>query len=113
MSIKLTKKQTLVYDFIKDFIAENGYSPSYRDICSGLGLSSVAGVAEHVENLVTLGALRKTPEKAHSLEVVDISFPETTNLFRAKMAQLTNEEDLDILRKSAILLDIDLSEGGV
>ena len=111
MSVKLTKKQTEVYNFIKDFIDEHHYSPSYRDICSGLGLSSVAGVAEHVENLVTPGALRKTPGEAHSLEVVDITYPETTNLFRAKMAGLTNEEDLDILRKSAILLGIDLEEG--
>ena len=111
MSVKLTKKQTKVYDFIKDFITEHGYSPSYRDICSGLGLSSVAGVAEHVENLVTLGALKKNPGEAHSLEVVDITYPETTDLFRAKMAQLTDEEDLDILRKSAIILGIDIEEG--
>lgn len=66
-----------------------------------------------MDNLVALGALRKNPGEAHSLEVVDISYPETTNLFRAKMAQITNEEDLDILRKSAILLGIDLDEGGV
>lgn len=110
MSIKLTKKQTLVYNFVKDFISEHNYSPSYRDICSGLGLSSVAGVAEHIDNLVALGALRKNPGEAHSLEVVDINFPETTDLFRAKMAQLTNEEDLEILRKAADILGIDTSE---
>ena len=110
MSVKLTKKQTLVYDFIKDFIDEHHYSPSYRDICSGLGLSSVAGVAEHVENLVTLGALRKNPGEAHSLEVVDITYPETTDLFRAKMAQLTDEEELEALRKAADILGIDITE---
>ena len=111
MSVKLTKKQTLVYEFIRDFIAEHNYSPSYRDICSGLGLSSVAGVAEHVDNLVALGALKKSPGEAHSLEVVDISFPETTELFRAKMAQITDEESLETLRKAAIILGIDINDG--
>lgn len=111
MSIKLTKKQTAVYDFIGNFIAERGYSPSYRDICAGLGLSSVSAVAEHVNNLISLGALRKIPGAARSLEVVDYTFPETTELFRAKLAQLTDEESIDILKKSATILGIDLTEG--
>ncbi|MBQ6393763.1 hypothetical protein IJH74_00745 [Candidatus Saccharibacteria bacterium] len=111
MSVKLTKKQTLVYEFIGNFIAEKGYSPSYRDICAGLGLSSVSAVAEHVDNLIKLGALRKVPGAARSLEVVDITYPETTELFRTKLGQLTDEEQIDILRKSAIILGIDLTEG--
>ncbi len=110
MSISLTKKQALVYNFIKDFTAENGYAPSYRDIGSGLGLSSVSAVAEHINNLIAIGALRKVPNSAHSLEVIDITFPETTSLFRSKIAQLTNEEDLEILRKAAIILGIDINE---
>ena len=110
MSIKLTKKQTLVYNYIAEFIKlHNGMSPSYRDICAGLGLSSVSAVAEHVDNLVRLGALKKSPGTARSLEVVDFTYPETTALFRTKMATAT-EEELDILRKSAKILGIDLSE---
>ena len=112
MSIKLTKKQAQVYDFIGNFIAECGYSPSYRDICAGLGLSSVSAVAEHVNNLIALGALKKVPGEARSLEIVDYTFPETTELFRAKLAQTTNEEDIEILRKAAIILGIDLTEEG-
>ena len=109
MSIKLTKKQALVYDYISEFIKEHDYSPSYRDICAGLGLSSVSAVAEHVDNLVRLGALRKVPGEARSLEVIDFTYPETTSLFRQKMATAT-EEEIDILRKAAKILDIELSE---
>ena len=109
MSVKLTKKQTAVYDYIASFIEEHGFSPSYRDICAGLGLSSVSAVAEHVETLTRLGALRKVPGTARSLEVVDITYPETVALFRQKMAVATPEE-LDILRKSAKILGIELSE---
>ena len=109
MGIKLTKKQTIVYQYIADFIDSQGYSPSYRDICAGLGLSSVSAVAEHVDNLVRLGALRKVPGTARSLEVVDITYPETTALFRQKMAG-AKEEDLVILRQAASILGIDITE---
>lgn len=110
MSIKLTKKQTLVYNFISDFIKENdGRSPSYRDICAGLGLSSVSAVAEHVDNLVKLGALRKIPGEARSLEVIDFTYPETKNLFRQTMSTATAEE-IEVLRKAAKILGVELGE---
>lgn len=108
--IKLTKKQTLVRDFIGDFIETHGFSPSYRDICAGIGLSSVSAVAEHVDNLVALGALKRTPGAARSLEVVDLSHPETVELFRLRIMQLTAPEDIETLRKAATILGIELSE---
>ena len=107
MSIKLTKKQALVYDYIAEYVKNNGASPTYREICAGLGLSSVSAVAEHIDNLITLGALKKSPKSARSLEVVDISFPETVALFRQKMATAT-EEELETLRRAAGILGVDL-----
>lgn len=109
MGIKLTKKQQLVYNFIAEFINIHGYSPSYRDICAGLGLSSVSAVAEHIDNLVAIGALKKVPGSARSLEVVDFTYPETVALYRQRM-QTATEEELDILRKSAKILGIELAE---
>ena len=110
MSIKLTKKQTLVYNYISDFIKNNdGRAPSYRDICAGIGLSSVSAVAEHVDNLVKLGALRKIPGEARSLEVIDFTYPETKNLFLQALGT-ASEEEIEILRKAAKILDIDISE---
>lgn len=109
MSIKLTKKQTLVYNYIADFIKNNdGRSPSYRDICAGIGLSSVSAVAEHVDNLVKIGALRKIPGEARSLEVIDFTYPETTNLFRQAMSA-ASEEDVETLRRAAEILGLNLS----
>ena len=110
MSVKLTKKQTLVYNFIADFIKNHdGRSPSYRDICAGLGLSSVSAVAEHVDNLVKLGALRKIPGEARSLEVVDITYPEATALFKKTMTT-ASEEEVEILRKAAQILGLEFEE---
>ncbi len=110
MGIKLTKKQSLVYNYISEFIKTHGISPSYRDICAGLGLSSVSAVAEHVDNLVRIGALRKSPGEARSLEVVDFSYPETVSLFRKHM-EIASEEEIEILRKAAKILEINIEEG--
>jgi SOS-response transcriptional repressor LexA len=67
---KPTKKQTTLLEFIRDFTAEHEYSPSYREIQSALGLRSVSAVAEHVNNCIERGFLRKIPGTARSLEIV-------------------------------------------
>lgn len=109
MGIKLTKKQKRLVDFLGDFIDENGYCPSYREIASGLGLKSVASVAEHIDHLVTLGVLKRSDNSARSLELVDLSFPETTALFNTRFAVATDPEK-EILEKAAKILGIDLEE---
>lgn len=68
-SIRPTKKQKLMLDFIEQFIAENGYSPSYREIMNGTGNNSVATVAVHINNLIARGHLVKRENSARSLEL--------------------------------------------
>ncbi len=43
--------------FIRDFSAENGYAPSIREICAGVGLRSTASVNYHLKNLQQKGML--------------------------------------------------------
>lgn len=109
MKIKLTKKQTLIVDFINNYTAEHGISPTYREIMSGLGLSSVSAVAEHIDNLVAKGVILKSPGAARSLEIIDIDYPETTTLFARKLATATPEE-ADILCRAAEILGLDVPE---
>jgi SOS-response transcriptional repressor LexA len=68
--IRPTKKQQQLLTFIDAFIREHGYSPSYREIMTGLNYNSVATVALHVNNLIKRGHLRKRENSARSLEVV-------------------------------------------
>ena len=110
MTKKLTKKQTLILDFISEFSKGNDFSPSYREIMKGVGLSSVSAVAEHIDNLVAKGVLKKTPGAARSLEVIDLSFPETTKLFNDKISASDSEEEIEILLKAAKILDLDLEK---
>lgn len=71
-AVRPTKKQRELLGFIESFIKENGYSPSYREIMNGLGYTSVATVALHVNNLIKRGHLRKRDRSARSLEVVGV-----------------------------------------
>lgn len=68
-SVRPTKKQRELLTFIERFIGEHGYSPSYREIMTGLNYTSVATVALHVNNLIKRGHLRKRDHSARSLEV--------------------------------------------
>ena len=51
----LTKRQKEILDFITRFVDEKGYSPSLVEIGGNFGLSSVATVHKHVENLQEKG----------------------------------------------------------
>ena len=71
--IRPTKKQQELLAFIAAFIAEHGYSPSYREIMVGVGYNSVATVALHVGNLIKRGHLVKRGRSARSVEIVSSS----------------------------------------
>lgn len=68
--LRPTKKQHELLSYIKEFIKEHGYSPSYREIMRGCNYNSVATVSLHVNNLIKRGHVRKRDNSARSLEVV-------------------------------------------
>ena len=83
-SLRPTKKQRELLEFIEKFIVEHGYGPSYREIMNGLQYTSVATVALHVGNLIKRGHLIKRDHSARSLEVV-------APTLQAEKPLLTNE----------------------
>jgi len=106
MGLKLTKKQQRLLDFISDYIDKNNISPTYREIAAGLELKSVSSVAEHIDNLVARGVLKRSGDHGRVLEVVDLTFPETTALFKSRM-YVASEEEKEILRKAAAILGVE------
>lgn len=72
-AIRPTKKQKALLEFIEQFIAEHGYSPSYREIMTSLNYTSVATVALHINSLISRGHLRKRGRSARSLELTGAS----------------------------------------
>ena len=67
----LTRRQRQIYEYVRRFVAERGYSPSLEEIGEHFGLSSVATVHKHVQHLVEKGHLRKAWNRSRSLEPVD------------------------------------------
>lgn len=65
----LTKRQKELLDFIDQYIASHDYAPSYREIANFFHLSSIATVADHVDNLKEKGFITKDYNEARSLQV--------------------------------------------
>jgi len=66
----LTRRQREIYDFVRGFVEQKGYSPSLEEIGEAFGLSSVATVHKHVAHLVEKGLLRKGWNRSRSIEPV-------------------------------------------
>ncbi len=71
----LTKRQKQVLDFLARFINRHGYSPSFEEIGHSLGLSSVATVHKHVENLEKKGFIRRGYNRSRSIDVLALPRP--------------------------------------
>ena len=63
----LTKKQKQVLDFVKDYISENGISPTIEEIRKKLKLRAVSTIHEHLNTLKTKGYLLKDENSARSI----------------------------------------------
>lgn len=68
--MNLTPKQLKILQLIRDHRIAHGYSPTMQELADELGVSKVT-VFEHVEALIKKDALRREPNKARSLSLVD------------------------------------------
>ncbi len=66
----ITRRQKEVIDFLSTFTQKNGYSPSYEEIASGLGLNSLATVHKHITNLQNKGLLQRAHNRSRSIDVL-------------------------------------------
>ena len=67
--MSLTRRQKEVLDFIADFLAHNGYSPSFEEIAEGIGLASIATVHKHLTALDSKGYLNRNFNQSRSLDL--------------------------------------------
>ena len=66
---KLTNKQEQILTSIKKFIADNGYSPSIRELCTLCNLSSTATMFVHLKNLTSKGYINQAGSKSRTIEL--------------------------------------------
>ena len=67
--MKLTKRQSEVLKFVKNFVKDSDYSPSCREIAEGVGLSSPATVHQHLQTLKNKGYLKMDPEVSRGIQL--------------------------------------------
>ena len=72
----LTRRQKELMDYLVDFIRQQGYSPSFEEIASGLGLASLATVHKHIQALQAKQYLKRNHNHSRSLEVCERFFKE-------------------------------------
>mgnify|MGYP003675308661 CR=1 FL=1 len=65
----MTQKQKKVFDFIKSFLKDNGYSPSQMEIAGALGVTQ-GTVRQHIKQLKDRGFIASKPGFIRSLEIV-------------------------------------------
>ena len=70
MREKTTKKQRELLSYIETFIKQNDFSPSYREIMKAMGYKSVSTVANHIDNLIERGYIKKGKSGIRMLEIV-------------------------------------------
>ena len=66
---KLTGKQEKILNNIKKFIADNGYSPTIRELCKISNLSSTATMFVHLKNLTKKGYINQAENKFRTIEL--------------------------------------------
>jgi repressor LexA len=63
----LTKRQKEILDFVRDFLKEYGYAPSFNEIMEKCELSARSTVHEHLTSLVSKGYLKRDKRKERGL----------------------------------------------
>ncbi|HHT24722.1 MAG TPA: transcriptional repressor LexA [Clostridiaceae bacterium] len=61
-----------VYRFIVEYITENTYSPSVRDICKGVGIKSTSTIHNHLNRLQDEGRITYSDGKRRAIVVPEL-----------------------------------------
>ena len=68
-------KQQMILEFVEQFVQENGYAPSVREIGSAVGLSSTASVSYHLHQMQKKGMLLAPAGKGSKRAVITARKP--------------------------------------
>lgn len=72
---RTSNKSQLILDFVNQFVLENGYAPSVREIGAAVGLHSTASVSYHLTQLQNKGLLQSGGSKGRKRSIVTSTRP--------------------------------------
>lgn len=67
----LTPEQSRLLAYIAEFSEREGHAPSYEQMKRAMGLASKSGIHRLIEALDERGAIRRFPNRARAIEVID------------------------------------------
>ena len=67
---RTSNKAGMILDYVNQFIQENGYAPSVREIGAAVGLRSTASVSYHLQQLQQKGLLQAPDAKGKKRAIV-------------------------------------------
>lgn len=101
--MKPTKRQKQVLDFIRKFIEQHGYSPTYREIKDGLGIASLGSVVQYINDLIQRGLITKTPNSSRSIEITGADERLLKERIKKSYAKATKPEKQIIIKALHLL----------
>jgi len=72
---RTSNKAELILEFVNQFIQENGFAPSVREIGAAVGLRSTASVSYHLQQLQEKGQLQSPGAKGRKRAIVTAQRP--------------------------------------
>ena len=75
----LTKKQSKLYNFLKDKIKKTNVSPSFEEMKIAMGLKSKSGIQRLVNGLIERGFIEKKDNKKRAINIVNSSVSKKNN----------------------------------
>lgn len=67
---ELTERQAEVLSCVKNFIKQNGYPPTYREICHIMDIGSTNAVHKHLMAIEQKGFVKLGNSKARAINVL-------------------------------------------
>jgi len=117
----LTDRQRSILDFLGDYLEDNGYPPTLREIGAHFGIRSPRGVQDHLEALERKGHIRRQREASRGIEILSDRRPSSDNVVRLPVVgrvaagqPVLSEENIDdwmeidsaLARKGSFLLKV-------
>ncbi len=67
--MKRVDKSEMIFEFMQKYIAENGYSPTVREICNACNIKSTATAFTYINQLAERGVINKTDNRNRAVSL--------------------------------------------
>ena len=70
--MKKFNKENQLLEFIKEYIDDNGFPPTIREMCKAVNVSSTSTISYYLNKLETDGIIKKNPNRSEDEDIGEI-----------------------------------------